>query len=288
MMIDRPGRPVGKINMSLAPRMPGYRRKASLRAGSTTRLWVVISLVLHLLLAVGLWRHGAKSQVADEKPPIYADIVMIQKHDGAVAPEAKFTSGTGQDTGPRGDAQPAAKAEPQHAAPSPSRPPSQPQAAPPPKPPDADAPPIPPAAPASQPAPPAPPSESQQASVAAPPSPAANPPQTNLGDDVDVGNWQITGRHVSPPGIDSTVHNVPPVYPAEAVRAAEEGTVTLLVTVSPDGSAEKIDVSSSSGYERLDRAARDAVARWHFTPGQQDGIAVESLYPVKINFALKK
>jgi len=291
MMIDRPGRPVGKINMTFAGHMPSYRRKSSLRAKSTTRLWGVFSLSLHLLLAVGLWRHGAKSQAADEKPAIYADIVMMQKHDGAVAPQAKFTSGTGQDAGPRGAAQPPAQAQTQSATPARTPAPSPPQAAqeaPPPMPPEAEAPPIPPAAPASQPAPPAPPSEPQQASTAAAPSPSANPPQTNLGDDVDVGNWQITGRHVTQPGIDSTVHNVPPVYPAEAVRAAEEGTVMLLVTVAPDGSAEKIDVSSSSGYERLDRAAREAVSHWHFTPGQQDGIAVESLYPVKINFALKK
>jgi protein TonB len=288
MMIDRPGMPAGKINMTRAARTPGYRRRASLRAASTAPLWVVISLSLHLLLAAGLWWHGSKSQAVDEKPPIYADIVMIQKHDGAVAPDAKFTSGTGQDTGPRGAAQPVAQAEPQQAA-SAAAPPSAPaQQALPPKPQDADATPLPSAAQASPPAPPAPPATQQEAASPAPPSPSANPPQTNLGDALDIGNWQVTGPHVTPPAMDSTVRNVPPVYPAEAARAAEAGTVVLLVTVAPDGSAEKIEISSSSGYERLDRAAREAVSHWHFTPGQQDGIAVQSLYPVKINFALRK
>ncbi len=251
------------------------RRAGLRRAGLGAQGWLLASFGVHMLGVALLLRHGASSAAEPPKPPIYADIEMVQRHDGAPADIAKITSGTGQDAGPRGQpaAQPATAAPP--LAPPPAPPPP-PQAA------DGLAAPLPPEAPPAPPAPPTP-----AAAPAAAPSPAANPPETRLGDTMDLGNWKVEGPHVTAPGIDSTAHNLPPTYPIEAAHDGEEGTVMLTVTVAPDGTAKQIEVSRTSGYERLDRAARAAVARWHFTPGQQDGIAVESVYPVNIRFSLK-
>ena len=48
----------------------------------------------------------------------------------------------------------------------------------------------------------------------------------------------------------------------------------LHVFVAADGQASKVDIRESSGFERLDRAARDAVQRWRFVPARQGDKAV--------------
>ncbi|MCI6085736.1 MAG: TonB family protein [Selenomonas sp.] len=46
-----------------------------------------------------------------------------------------------------------------------------------------------------------------------------------------------------------------PSYPASMVRAGAEGSVTILITVSPESSITDVSVVSSSGYPALDAAA---------------------------------
>ncbi len=77
---------------------------------------------------------------------------------------------------------------------------------------------------------------------------------------------------------------MPPRYPADAARHRQGGTVTLLVHVNADGTAGLIEVVNSSGVDSLDAAAQEAVARWHFTVPEQNGVKVASLYPVNIRF----
>ena len=50
----------------------------------------------------------------------------------------------------------------------------------------------------------------------------------------------------------------PPVYPKESQRRREHGTVVLRVLVDAQGRPAQIQVERSSGYERLDIAAREA------------------------------
>jgi protein TonB len=92
---------------------------------------------------------------------------------------------------------------------------------------------------------------------------------------------------VIPAGPDSTVHNAPPVYPEEAARRNEQGTVHLLIHVGPDGSATAVDIVRSSGYPLLDDAARRAVLGWHFRPGTQGGVPVASVLPFNVHFELQ-
>jgi protein TonB len=84
------------------------------------------------------------------------------------------------------------------------------------------------------------------------------------------------GDRVIPAAPDAIFHNRPPEYPAEAALNGEQGTVVLMIHVSPEGSTAGVDVLRSSGYALLDRAARDAVLRWRFLPAVKDGQAVAS------------
>jgi TonB family protein len=55
-----------------------------------------------------------------------------------------------------------------------------------------------------------------------------------------------------------------PEYPEEARKKQLEGTVIVRARVAPDGRPESVFVFKSSDHSVLDRAARDAVARWRF------------------------
>ncbi len=62
-----------------------------------------------------------------------------------------------------------------------------------------------------------------------------------------------------------------PIYPKTALDQGLEGTVTLTITVGPNGEVLDVAVSASSGHASLDQAAVRAVKRWTFTPGLQKG-----------------
>jgi protein TonB len=78
-----------------------------------------------------------------------------------------------------------------------------------------------------------------------------------------------------------------PVYPPLARRAAEEGKVTLRVLVNQQGRAEQVELRRSSGYDRLDESARQAVLKARFQPHLEDGVAVAVYALVSINFSIQ-
>ena len=61
----------------------------------------------------------------------------------------------------------------------------------------------------------------------------------------------------------------------------------LRVLIGADGLPQKVEVSQSSGYERLDRQAQEAVMRWRFVPGKRGGVPEAMWYQVPINFVLE-
>ncbi len=83
------------------------------------------------------------------------------------------------------------------------------------------------------------------------------------------------------------LNNPRPEYPRIARRLGEHGRVTLHVFVSPAGLAEKIEIGTSSGYPRLDQAAREAVRSWKFVPARQGEQAVGAWVLVPISFVLE-
>jgi periplasmic protein TonB len=83
--------------------------------------------------------------------------------------------------------------------------------------------------------------------------------------------------------------NPKPPYPMVSRRMGEEGTVLLRVQVSEAGRPLQVLVAQSSGYARLDSAARETVASsWRFVPGRRGDQAVTSWAVVPIEYSLSR
>ena len=83
------------------------------------------------------------------------------------------------------------------------------------------------------------------------------------------------------------LRNPAPVYPPLSRRLGEQGRVMLRVLVEADGSAGNVIVAKSSGYERLDKAAVEAVRKWRFVPGKRAGVPEAMWYQLPINWVLE-
>jgi protein TonB len=235
-------------------------------------LFVLISIALHLAL-VGLVQYGPRRLRpvdAETMPQPTLEFEMVQQR------------GAGETT---------ATAAPKADQPADSKP-----APPTPPPPQPEQPQPPPPAPAEEalptPPPPAPPAP--KPTVAVNPTPAAPPPapkpdtapEVNLGGTDSLSNLLATGPQIIPPGIDTKYRNREPVYPHAAAERGQEGAVTLLIHVAPDGHVEAVEILHSSGYPMLDQAAYDAVITWHFHAAIKDGQVVSSELPLRIQFTL--
>ena len=71
------------------------------------------------------------------------------------------------------------------------------------------------------------------------------------------------------------------VYPALSKRSGETGVVIIAVYFSAAGYAKRAEVFKSSGFERLDRAAREAVLASQVTPFRRAGISEETQFLLK-------
>ena len=90
------------------------------------------------------------------------------------------------------------------------------------------------------------------------------------------------------PSSDAAYLNNPkPSYPAISKRMGEQGKVVLRVLIGTDGTPQKVEVNKSSGYERLDRQAQEAVMRWRFVPGKRNGVPETMWNLVPVNFVLE-
>lgn len=66
----------------------------------------------------------------------------------------------------------------------------------------------------------------------------------------------------------------------------EEGRVLLDVHILPDGSVGEVKLRESSGFRRLDDAARSAIAHWRYVPATRGGEAVAFWYVQPVVFSL--
>jgi protein TonB len=81
------------------------------------------------------------------------------------------------------------------------------------------------------------------------------------------------------------IHKVSPRYPAEARARRVEGTVRLQVVVSRDGTIQDVKVLLS-GDSALAAAAVEAVREWRYRPTLLNGLPVEVLTTIDLNFVL--
>lgn len=93
------------------------------------------------------------------------------------------------------------------------------------------------------------------------------------------------------PKLISTVEYLKPLrphYPPISRRLKEEGMVVLLVLVDERGKASRVEVRDSSGFKRLDLAAREAAECALFKPYVEDGIARPALVLIPVEFSLNQ
>jgi periplasmic protein TonB len=79
-----------------------------------------------------------------------------------------------------------------------------------------------------------------------------------------------------------------PRYPPQSRKLREQGLVTLRVMIDERGVACSIEVETSSGYARLDHAAREAVSRAAFRPYVEDGLPRRAMVIIPIEFSLSR
>lgn len=92
-----------------------------------------------------------------------------------------------------------------------------------------------------------------------------------------------------PPRFDADyLSNPSPRYPPLSRKLAETGRVLLRVQVSAKGEALTVQLQRSSGFERLDKSALEAVADWRFVPARQGQHAVMAWVIVPIVFSLTR
>jgi protein TonB len=81
----------------------------------------------------------------------------------------------------------------------------------------------------------------------------------------------------------AALQKVQPAYPAIARQLNLAGRVLVDLTVSPDGTVEKVDVVN--GNPILANATIPAAKRWKFSPFQVDGKPTEAVVRVAFDFS---
>lgn len=107
------------------------------------------------------------------------------------------------------------------------------------------------------PAPPAPPA----------PTPAAAPP------------GRVEGIKVECP-------DPPLVYPSQSRRLGEEGVATVRVVIGTNGRVTSAEITKSSGFPRLDKAAVESAYKMRCAPPMKDGRNVETTATKPFGFTL--
>jgi protein TonB len=101
----------------------------------------------------------------------------------------------------------------------------------------------------------------------------------------------VASNELRTPKLISTVEYIrepAPRYPPQSRKLREQGLVMLKVLIDEKGVACSVEIESSSGYARLDHAAREAVTRAAFRPYVEDGEPRRALVLIPIEFYLNR
>ena len=85
----------------------------------------------------------------------------------------------------------------------------------------------------------------------------------------------------------NSAHCEKPDYPSASRRLEEEGTVSLRFLVGVDGKVLQAEVEKSSGFRRLDEAARAGLAKCQFKPATLDGKPEQAWASMKYTWRLE-
>jgi len=76
-------------------------------------------------------------------------------------------------------------------------------------------------------------------------------------------------------------------YPSASRRLEEEGTVSLKFLIGVDGRVLQAEIEKTSGFPRLDEAARNALSKCQFRPGTIDGKPEQSWASIRYTWRLE-
>ena len=91
------------------------------------------------------------------------------------------------------------------------------------------------------------------------------------------------GSGITPP---SVVREVKPDYTEEGRRRSVEGDVVLEIVVRSDGTVGNVHMLQGLGAG-LDQRAIDAVRQWRFSPARRQGVPVDVMVEVAVEFKLR-
>ena len=83
------------------------------------------------------------------------------------------------------------------------------------------------------------------------------------------------------------LRNPRPIYPELSKRLNEQGTVIHGVFIGADGRPMSARLVQSSGFDRLDKAAYEAVMQWRYVPGKRQGVPEAMTFNVPVKWALE-
>lgn len=83
------------------------------------------------------------------------------------------------------------------------------------------------------------------------------------------------------------LQNPRPVYPPMSKRLGEQGQAIHSVLIGTDGLPQGARLIKSSGFDRLDQAAYNAVMSWRYVPGKRNGLATAMSYNAPITWVLE-
>jgi protein TonB len=82
------------------------------------------------------------------------------------------------------------------------------------------------------------------------------------------------------------IRKVIPVYPPIAISARVSGIVRLIGIIGKDGTIQNLQLVS--GHPLLTHAAIEAVQQWVYKPTLLNGVPVEVIAPIEVNFTLSQ
>lgn len=83
------------------------------------------------------------------------------------------------------------------------------------------------------------------------------------------------------------LRNPKPAYPPLSKRLNEQGTAIHSVLIGVDGKPVSAKLVKSSGFDRLDKAAYEAVMQWRYVPGKRQGVPEAMTFNVPIKWVLE-
>jgi len=117
----------------------------------------------------------------------------------------------------------------------------------------------------------------------APPRPMQQPQARTQGSHVPAPHRGAQAVQITRPA-SPDASNVVPDYSEQARMAGEQGEVHFVVSITPWGSVNDVNITGSSGYPGLDDSVRVAALQWHFRPAQINGKPVASTLKLWVRF----